>query len=172
LPSANYFRKAGVPQVDEKGQPILMRPASRKKVRKISEAGVHRLADSWAHWGKQYGYFNTDEDSQAFYDDWRICCLCRGRAQFSAVVESGLQFGLRHDQALRRGIGMSPEKTTQLDKPTDAYTHPQPHACFIQSWMMIWSMMAASGPLDARSPALQIWFQAPATNFSKLRGRN
>src|SRR3954462_4622336 len=61
---SKYFRKAGIPQVDEKGQPILgddgkQKRGPEKSVRQV----VHRLAGCWTHWGKEHGYFDTDEDA-------------------------------------------------------------------------------------------------------------
>ena len=64
---SKYFRKAGVPQVDEKGQPILDEAGNQKKgPEKSVKQVVHRLAGCWAHWGKQFKYFDTDADAQTF----------------------------------------------------------------------------------------------------------
>ena len=69
---SKYFRKAGIPQVDADGRPVLdeqgkPKTGPEKSVKQV----VHRLAGCWTHWGKQYGYFNTDEDAQAVRNDKR-----------------------------------------------------------------------------------------------------
>ena len=30
---------------------------------------IHRIVGCWTHWGSRYGYFDTDADAQAFYDE-------------------------------------------------------------------------------------------------------
>ena len=63
-----YFRKAGVPQLDVNGEPVKDDQGnpvvgSERDARQV----FHRLAGCWTQWGKTYGYFDTDQDSQAFY---------------------------------------------------------------------------------------------------------
>src|SRR5437016_2371323 len=65
-----YFRKAGVPQFDKEGKPILDENGQQtlgpeRSVKQVA----HRLAGCWTHWGKEHNYFDTDEDAQAFYDE-------------------------------------------------------------------------------------------------------
>ena len=55
-----YFRKAGVPQED-----------GSTGTETDSRQVFHRLAGCWKLWGEQNGYFDTDEDASAFYDE--IC---------------------------------------------------------------------------------------------------
>src|SRR5687768_12396758 len=55
---SKYFRRAGVPQPDGS-------LGSETSVRQV----VHRLAGCWRHWGEKYGYFDTADDAQAFYDE-------------------------------------------------------------------------------------------------------
>ena len=43
--------------------------SSRGGPEKSVKQVVHRLAGCWMHWGKQYGYFNSEADAQAFYDE-------------------------------------------------------------------------------------------------------
>src|SRR5512133_28618 len=67
---SKYFRKAGVPQVDDRGN--VKRDEKGKAItgpeRSVAQV-VHRLAGCWRHWGEEYGYFDTAEDAQAFYDE-------------------------------------------------------------------------------------------------------
>src|SRR6186713_988613 len=53
-----YFRKTGVPQPDGT-------TGSETSVKQV----VHRLAACWQDWGKRYGYFASEEDAKAFYDE-------------------------------------------------------------------------------------------------------
>src|SRR2546423_14596062 len=67
---SKYFRKAGVPQVDESGQPI--RDAQGNVVtgpEKSAKQVIHRLAGCLRHWGESHGYFCTPEAAQALYDE-------------------------------------------------------------------------------------------------------
>src|SRR5687767_7923004 len=64
-----YFRRAGVPQKGPDGKPVLKdgKPvtAGEKDARQV----FHRLAGCWTHWGKTHGYFASDADATAFYDE-------------------------------------------------------------------------------------------------------
>src|SRR5215212_5682786 len=68
---SKYFRKAGVPLVDAAtNQPLRDESGNvvngpEKSVRQV----MHRLAGCWRYWGEKYGYFDTAEDAQAFYDE-------------------------------------------------------------------------------------------------------
>jgi ribonucleoside-diphosphate reductase alpha chain len=81
-----YFRKAGVPartvRVAEKGVPEWLQrsvpdEAALKKMPE-SERDTHesdarqvfrRLAGTWTYWGWKHGYFDSEEDARAFYDE-------------------------------------------------------------------------------------------------------
>ena len=65
-----YFRKAGVPQIDGDGNPILDdngEPVTgpERDARQVFD----RLAGCWTHWGKEYGYFDSESDATAFHDE-------------------------------------------------------------------------------------------------------
>ena len=67
---SKYFRKAGVPQTDEKGNilkdsngNVLTGP--ERSVKQV----IRRLAGCWRWWGEQHGYFATSHDAQAFEDE-------------------------------------------------------------------------------------------------------
>ena len=81
-----YFRKAGVPSklvpVVEEGVPDWLwrrvpdetalgavparqRYGSEKSVKEV----FHRLAGTWTYWGWKGGYFDTEADARAFYDE-------------------------------------------------------------------------------------------------------
>ncbi|MFW5653749.1 MAG: vitamin B12-dependent ribonucleotide reductase, partial [Planctomycetota bacterium] len=67
---SKYFRKAGVPQVDENGEPVRRGDGSivtgpERSARQV----IHRLCGCWKHWGETHGYFDSADDAQAFYDE-------------------------------------------------------------------------------------------------------
>jgi len=71
-----YLRKAGVPQNDENGDPILDERGkqvleSEKSVKQI----VNRMAGCWRYWGEKYGYFASEEDAQNFEDEVKFMLL-------------------------------------------------------------------------------------------------
>src|SRR5207244_1357336 len=73
-----YFRKAGVPltleRVDEPGVPSWLQ---RGKPSSVSKMGAEvdarqvfrRLAGCWTYWGWKGGYFSTEADALAFFDE-------------------------------------------------------------------------------------------------------
>ena len=75
-----YFRKAGVPskleKVKEDGVPEFL---WRSKAAKGAEMGgevsskqvFDRLAGAWTYWGWKGGYFSSEEDARAYFDEMR-----------------------------------------------------------------------------------------------------
>lgn len=166
-----YFRKAGVPQRDEDGNPV-MGPDGKpvlggeRDARQVFE----RLAGCWTHWGKAYGYFKTIEDSAAFHDE-----LCFMLAHQMAAPNSPQWFntGLHYAYGLSgpaQGHFYVDPKTREVVKATNAFEHPQPHACFIQS--IEDDLVNENGIMDlwVREARLFKYGSGTGTNFSKLRG--
>jgi len=61
-----YFRKTGVPQTPEGGAGAdAAGTAGETDARQV----FHRLAHTWADWGRRHGYFDTAADAQAYYDE-------------------------------------------------------------------------------------------------------
>ncbi|MCL2647018.1 MAG: adenosylcobalamin-dependent ribonucleoside-diphosphate reductase [Phycisphaerales bacterium] len=171
--TSKYFRKAGVPQVDELGKVVLGEDGKpvlgpEKSVRQV----VHRLAGCWAHWGKQHGYFDTDEDVEAFYDELAYMLLHQMAAPNSPQwFNTGLNFAYGLTGPSQGHWHVNP-RTGQLEATTDAYTHPQPHACFIQS--VNDDLVNEGGIMDlwTREARLFKYGSGTGTNFSKVRGEN
>ncbi|TMV48537.1 vitamin B12-dependent ribonucleotide reductase, partial [Thioclava sp. BHET1] len=84
-----YFRKAGVPavlkKVREKSVPeflwrsvpdeeaLAKLPAEARSGGETSAKQVFdRLAGAWAYWGWKGGYFSTEGDARAYYDEMRV----------------------------------------------------------------------------------------------------
>ena len=166
-----YFRKAGVPQRDEDGNPVMApdgKPVlgGERDARQVFE----RLAGCWTHWGKAYGYFKTIEDSAAFHDE-----LCFMLAHQMAAPNSPQWFntGLHYAYGLSgpaQGHFYVDPKTREVVKATNAFEHPQPHACFIQS--IEDDLVNENGIMDlwVREARLFKYGSGTGTNFSKLRG--
>ncbi len=166
-----YFRKAGVPQRDEAGNPLLGSDGKpvlggERDARQVFE----RLAGCWTHWGKAYGYFKTIEDSAAFHDE-----LCYMLAHQMAAPNSPQWFntGLHYAYGLSgpaQGHFYVDPKTREVVKATNAFEHPQPHACFIQS--IEDDLVNENGIMDlwVREARLFKYGSGTGTNFSKLRG--
>ncbi|MDB5304129.1 MAG: ribonucleoside-diphosphate reductase, adenosylcobalamin-dependent, partial [Phycisphaerales bacterium] len=57
---SKYFRKAGVPQTDEQGNPLRdgqgnVVTGPEKSARQV----INRLAGCWRYWGEKHGYFDS-----------------------------------------------------------------------------------------------------------------
>jgi len=127
---SKYFRKAGVPQVDTDGNPL--RDSTGAIVtgpEKSAKQVIHRLAGCWRWWGETHGYFDTTEDAQAFYDEIAHMLLHQMCAPNSPQwFNTGLNFAYNITGPAQGHLYCDP-KTGELKKSSDAYTHPQPHAC-------------------------------------------
>src|SRR5437867_5144625 len=168
-----YFRKAGVPQLGPDGKPLIGpdgKPVlgGERDARQV----FHRMAGCWAYWGKSHGYFNKEEDASAFYDE-----LCYMLARQMAAPNSPQWFntGLHYAYGL---TGPAQEhhyvdpKTREVVKATNAFEHPQVHACFIQS--IEDDLVNDGGIMDlwTREARIFKYGSGTGTNFSKLRGEN
>jgi ribonucleoside-diphosphate reductase alpha chain len=165
-----YFRKAGVPQLDEHGNPLL--DDDNKPVlggETDSRQVFNRLADCWRHWGQKHGYFDSEADGQAFYEE-----LCHMLARQIAAPNSPQWFntGLSHSYGIdgvSQGHYFVDPDTSTLTKAKNAYEHPQPHACFIQS--VADDLVNDGGIMDlwVREARLFKYGSGTGTNFSNLR---
>ncbi|HEX4123814.1 MAG TPA: LAGLIDADG family homing endonuclease, partial [Tepidisphaeraceae bacterium] len=127
---SKYFRKAGVPQKDEAGQP--MRDGRGQIVtgpERSAKEVINRLAGCWRYWGDKFGYFDSADDSQAFYDEMVYMLLHQMCAPNSPQwFNTGLNFAYGITGPAQ-GHWYCDPKTGELSKSRDAYSHPQPHAC-------------------------------------------
>lgn len=167
-----YFRKTGVPQLDENGKELKNEKGetitgSEKSVKQV----VHRLAGAWRHWGEKNKYFDTKEDAQAFYDEIAFMLLKQMCAPNSPQwFNTGLNFAYGITGSKQGHYYVDP-KTEKVEKSKDAYTRPQPHACFIQS--VEDDLLNEGGIFDLATREARIFKYGSGTgsNFSNLRGR-
>lgn len=166
-----YFRKAGVPQkdndgnplIDEKGNPVLGSETSIKQV-------VHRMAGCWREWGEKHGYFDTPEDTQAYYDEMAYMLLKQMAAPNSPQwFNTGLNQAYSISGNSQGHFYIDPE-TEKVVRSNDAYTRPQAHACFIQS--VDDDLVNEGGIFDlvTREARVFKYGSGTGTNFSSLRG--
>jgi len=170
---SKYFRKAGVPQFDAEGS--VERDEAGKVVtgpERSAKQVIHRLAGCWRYWGEKHNYFDTADDAQAFYDE-----LCHMMLNQMAAPNSPQWFntGLNFAYDLSgpaQGHWVVDADTGELRQADDAYTHPQPHACFIQSCSD--DLVNGGGIMDlwTREARLFKYGSGTGTNFSSLRGEN
>lgn len=168
-----YFRKAGIPlsnedgspKVDERGEPVL---GGENSIRQV----VHRMVGCWRDWGERYGYFDSAEDAQNYYDETAYTLLRQMAAPNSPQwFNTGLHFAYGITGNSQGHFYADPE-TGEVLPSQDAYSRPQPHACFIQS--VEDDLVNEGGIFDLVTREARIFKYGSGTgsNFSSLRGRN
>ncbi|MBM3615664.1 MAG: vitamin B12-dependent ribonucleotide reductase [Alphaproteobacteria bacterium] len=182
-----YFRKAGIPavlkRVKEKGVPdflwrsvadekaLAKLPAEERLVGETSAKQVFdRLAGAWAYWGWKGGYFSTEADAKAYFDEMRFMLARQMAAPNSPQwFNTGLHWAYGIDGP-SQGHYYVDHQTGVLTKSASAYEHPQPHACFIQSVKD--DLVGDGGIMDlwVREARLFKYGSGTGTNFSSLRG--
>ena len=184
-----YFRKAGVParlkRVEENNVPsFLWRSVAdeaaladlAKEARFTSEISAKqvfdRLAGAWTYWGWKGGYFDSDEDAAAFFDELRYMLAAQIAAPNSPQwFNTGLHWAYGIDGP-GQGHFYVDHETGKLTRSKSSYEHPQPHACFIQSIKD--DLVNEGGIMDlwVREARLFKYGSGTGTNFSRLRGEN
>ena len=182
-----YFRKAGVPsrlkKVEEETVPSWLwrsiadedalkeLPEAERLIGEVSCKQVFdRLAGTWTYWGWKGGYFTSESDAQAFFDEHRYMLAMQMVAPNSPQwFNTGLHWAYGIDGP-SQGHFYVDYKTGQLVQSATAYEHPQPHACFIQS--ISDDLVNEGGIMDlwVREARLFKYGSGTGSNFSKLRG--
>jgi ribonucleoside-diphosphate reductase alpha chain len=182
-----YFRKAGVPArlapVAEQGIPpwLWRRTADEAGLAALAENARHggetnarqvfdRMAGTWTYWGWKGGYFDTEEDARAFYDEIRLMLARQiGAPNSPQWFNTGLHWAYGIDGPAQ-GHYYVDHRTGELHASDSAYEHPQPHACFIQS--VADDLVNEGGIMDlwVREARLFKYGSGSGSNFSKLRG--
>jgi ribonucleoside-diphosphate reductase alpha chain len=184
-----YFRKAGVParlkKVEEETVPSFLwrsvaddealatLPENERVIGERSSKQVFdRLAGTWTYWGWKGGYFDSENDAQAFFDELRYMLAAQMCAPNSPQwFNTGLHWAYGIDGP-SQGHYYVDFKTGKLTKSKSSYEHPQPHACFIQS--IADDLVNEGGIMDlwVREARLFKYGSGTGTNFSRLRGEN
>ncbi len=175
-----YFRRAGVPQrstrVHEEGVPTWLQrsepetPDTHLGGETDSRQVFHRLAGCWAYWGWKGGYFSSEQDARAFYDE-----TCYMLAAQMAAPNSPQWFntGLHWCYGIAgpaQGHHYVDPHTKVLERSTSAYERPAPHACFIQH--VSDDLVNDGGIMDlwVREARIFKYGSGTGSNFSALRG--
>ena len=93
---------------------------------------VHRVTRTIADWGKADGYFASDADAEAFFDELSSLCVNQ-YGSFNSPV--WFNVGLYHQRGIKGAANNYrwDEETRTVARVDDAYKYPQGSACFIQS---------------------------------------
>ena len=129
-----------------------------------------RLAGTWTYWGWKAGYFDAEEDAQAYYDEMRYMLSRQMAAPNSPQwFNTGLHWAYGIDGPAQ-GHHYVDYETGELTRSASSYKHPQPHACFIQS--VNDDLVNENGIMDlwVREARLFKYGSGTGTNFSALRG--
>ncbi len=168
---SKYFRKAGVPQVDEDGDPIV--DAEGEPVLGAEWSArqtISRLAKTWRTWGQDNDYFASPDDAQAFQDELAYMLVHQIASPNSPQwFNTGLSqaYGLTGPA---QGFWFVDPDTEEAVLSDDAYSRPSPHACFIMSVKD--DLVNEGGIMDLwmREARLFKFGSGTGTNFSSIRG--
>jgi ribonucleoside-diphosphate reductase alpha chain len=184
-----YFRKAGVParmrKIEETGMPSWLwrsepdhaalseLPESERFGGETQAAQVFdRLAGAWTYWGWKGGYFDTEADARAYFDEMRYMLATQMAAPNSPQwFNTGLHWAYGIDGP-GQGHYYVDFESGELVKSDSAYRNPQPHACFIQS--VADDLVNEGGIMDlwVREARLFKYGSGTGSNFSNLRSEH
>lgn len=182
-----YFRKNGIPvktkKVNEVGVPEWLQRSEvdlvaleklpqnqRYRGEQSAKEVFHRLAGTWSYWGWQHKYFATEEDVRSYYDEMVFMLANQMAAPNSPQwFNTGLNWAYGITGPAQGHYYVDPE-SGEVKKSEDAYSRPQPHACFILSIKD--DLVNPDGIMDmwVREARLFKYGSGAGTNFSKLRG--
>ena len=151
--ASKYFRRAGVPQVDEE-----------TSVRQLTQ----RVARTIRHAGEASGgYFASSKDAESFEAEL-IYLLSHQYAAFNSPV--WFNCGLWHEYGIEGGGGNyywdMETKSVQITK--NAYEHPQNSACFIQG---VDDSLDTMLELQKSEVRLFKYGSGTGSNFSRVRAK-
>lgn len=182
-----YFRKAGVPRAlkfhkeqgipewlwrkEEDSKALSKWPENERYTSEMTAKQVFdRLAGCWTYWGYKGGYFDSEKDASAFYDEMRhMLCAQMCAPNSPQWFNTGLywSYGINGPA---QGHHYVDYKTAELKASTSSYERPQPHACFILS--IEDDLVNEGGIMDlwVREARLFKYGSGTGSNFSHLRG--
>jgi ribonucleoside-diphosphate reductase alpha chain len=182
-----YFRRAGVPArmvrfaetdvpewlwrsiPDEAALaelPVAERYGSEMSARQV----FHRMAGAWTYWGWKGGYFDSEDDARAFYDEHCYMLAAQICAPNSPQwFNTGLHWAYGIDGP-GQGHWYVDHRDGKANQSDSSYERPQPHACFIQS--VSDDLVNEGGIMDlwVREARLFKYGSGTGSNFSKVRG--
>lgn len=193
-----YFRKAGVPQVQDldevewgygkKADKSAFDGARAHSHNQLGDLATdedgevvlgresdarqvfHRMAGCWTSWGERFGYFDGKDDAKAFYDELAYMLAHQIAAPNSPQwFNTGLYWSYGISGPAQGHHYVDP-KSGKIKVSKNSYEHPQPHACFIQS--VEDDLVNPGGIMDlwTREARLFKFGSGTGSNFSNLRG--
>jgi ribonucleoside-diphosphate reductase alpha chain len=182
-----YFRRAGVPAalkpVEENTVPswlwrnapdeaaLAKLPEERRDEGESDARQVFdRLAGTWTYWGWKGGYFDSEDDAEAYFDELRYMLAAQmGAPNSPQWFNTGLHWAYGIDGPAQGHFYVDFE-TGETVRSSSAYEHPQPHACFIQG--IDDNLVGEGGIMDLwqREARLFKYGSGTGSNFSNLRG--
>ena len=182
-----YFRKKGVPKylkkITEKNVPLWLSRSipDTNKLKELknnegflgetsSKQVFDRIAGTWTYWGWKHSYFNSEKDARAYFDEM---CFMLAFQMVSPNSPQWFNTGLNWAYGIEgppQGHYFVNPDTEKLERSTNAYEHPQPHACFIQS--VSDDLVSDGGIMDlwTREARLFKFGSGTGSNFSRIRG--
>jgi ribonucleoside-diphosphate reductase alpha chain len=182
-----YFRKAGVParlkRIEENSVPswLWRSVADEEALAELPEGERYgperdsrqvfdRLAGTWTYWGWKGGYFDSEADARAFFDELAYMLATQKCAPNSPQwFNTGLHWAYGIDGP-GQGHFYVDHETGEVKASESAYERPQPHACFIQG--ISDDLVNEGGIMDlwTREARLFKYGSGTGSNFSLLRG--
>ena len=174
-----YCRKAGVPKtlkrVPEEGVPEWLwrsEPADDSEfgMERDSREVFNRMAGCWTYWGFKHGYFDSEEDARVYYDEMSAMLARQiGAVNSPQWFNTGLHWAYGIAGPAQGHYFVDP-KSHELTRSINAYEHPAPHACFIQS--VEDDLVNEGGIMDlwVREARIFKFGSGTGSNFSHLRG--
>jgi ribonucleoside-diphosphate reductase alpha chain len=175
-----YFRRAGIaakldrvpeasmPQWLQRSRPAAGDPCAGHET--DARQVFRRLAGCWTYWGWKGGYFSSEEDARAFYDENCYMLAAQMAAPNSPQwFNTGLHWAYGIEGPPQGHYYVDP-KTGRMTRATSAYEHVTPHACFIQSVQD--DLVNEGGIMDlwVREARIFKYGSGTGSNFSSLRG--
>ncbi len=182
-----YCRKAGVPRalrrVKEADIPAWLwrsvpDEAALAKLPRDQQFGMehdardvfNRLAGTWTYWGVKHNYFSSEADAKVYYDEMRAMLARQVAAPNSPQwFNTGLHWAYGIEGPAQGHYFIDPT-TSELIRSVNAYEHPAPHACFIQS--VADDLVNEGGIMDlwVREARIFKFGSGSGSNFSQIRG--
>jgi ribonucleoside-diphosphate reductase alpha chain len=170
--ATKYFRKAGVPQVDDEGEfvldgegnPVLGTETSARQ-------WAYRLANAWKLWGERGGYFAGVADAEAFRDEMVYMLVAQMASPNSPQhFNTGLFDAYGITGNADGNWAVDPISEDLVETP-DLYSRSAASACYIQS---VADQLVGPGSimdLWEREARLFKSGSGSGTNFSSIRGK-
>ena len=173
-----YCRKAGVPKnlkrVPEEGVPEWLwrsEPAdSEFGAERDSRQVFNRMAGCWTYWGFKHGYFDTEEDARAYYDEMSAMLARQiGAPNSPQWFNTGLHWAYGIAGPSQGHYFVDPSDGT-VKRSANTYEHPQVSACYILS--IEDDLVNEGGIFDGVIREARIFKggSGSGANFSKIRG--